>query len=144
MTLSHAFDDATRADTLLVTVQSDDDLYHDGREAIERLRRGESVDDPDRFAFESSDRLFETFSPRTMALLETIADTAPESIRETVRLVDRDVKNVHEELSELERLGVIRFEDSDRSKQPVFPYEEIVISLSFDHDGVRDAAHAEP
>ena len=141
MTLSHAFDDATRADTLLVTVQSDDDLYRDGREAIERLRRGESVDDPDRFAFESSD-LFETFSPRTMALLETIADAAPESIRETARLVDRDVKNVHEELSELERLGVIKFEDRGRSKQPVFPYEEIVISLPFDHDGTRETAGA--
>jgi len=142
MTLSHAFDDATRADTLLVTVQSDDDLYRDGREAIERLRRGESVDDPDRFAFESSDLLFETFNPRTMALLETIADAAPESIRETARLVDRDVKNVHEELSELERLGVIKFEDRGRSKQPVFPYEEIVISLPFDHDGTRETAGA--
>ena len=79
-----------------------------------------------------------------MALLETIADAAPESIRETARLVDRDVKNVHEELSELERLGVIRFETSGRAKQPVFPYEEIVISLPFDHDGAGDAAHAEP
>jgi len=142
MTLSDAFDDTTTADTLLVTVQSDDDLYRDGREAIERLRRGESVNDPDRFAFESSDLLFETFNPRTMALLETIADAAPESIRETARLVDRDVKNVHEELSELERLGVIRFEDSGRSKQPIFPYEEIVISLPFDHNDARDTVQA--
>jgi len=77
-----------------------------------------------------------------MALLETIADAAPESIRETARLVDRDVKNVHEELSELERLGVIKFEDRGRSKQPVFPYEEIVISLPFDHDGTRETAGA--
>jgi len=69
MTLSDAFDDTTTADTLLVTVQHDDNLYRDGREAIERLRRGESVDDPDRFAFESFDLLFETFNPRTMALL---------------------------------------------------------------------------
>lgn len=120
MTLSDAFDDTTTADTLLITVQSDDD--------------------PDRFAFESSDLLFETFNPRTMALLETIADAAPESIRETARLVDRDVKNVHEELSELEQLGVIRFETSGRAKQPIFPYEEIVISLPFDHDRGRDAA----
>ena len=143
MTLSDAFDDTTTADTLFVTVQHDDDLYRDGRNAIERLRRGDGVDDPDRFAFESSDLLFETFNPRTMALLETTADAAPESIRETARLVDRDVKNVHEELSELERLGVIRFETSGRAKQPIFPYEEIVISLPFDHDGARDAAHTE-
>ena len=142
MTLSDAFDDTTTSATLLVTVQRDDELYRDGCDAIERLSRGESVDEPDRFAFESSDLLFETFNPRTMALIETIADAAPESIRETARLVDRDVKNVHEELSELERLGVIRFEDSSRSKQPIFPYEEIVISLPFDHDETRETARA--
>jgi len=142
MTLSDAFDDTTTADTLLITVQSDDDLYRDGRETIERLRRGDEVNDPDRFAFKSSDLLFETFNPRTMALLETIADAAPESIRETARFVDRDVKNVHEELSELERLGVIRFETSGRAKQPIFPYEEIVISLRFDHNDARHTVQA--
>ena len=141
MTLSDAFDDSTTSQTLLVTVQSDDELYRDGREAIDRLNRGESVEKPDTFAFETSELLFETFNPRTMALLETISDTDPESIRETARLVKRDVKNVYEELTELDRLGVIRFETSGRSKQPVFPYEEIVISLPFDHDGTRDTAH---
>jgi len=35
-----------------------------------------------------------------------------------------------------------RFESSGRSKQPVFPYEEIVISLLFDYDETRDTAHA--
>ena len=131
MTLHDAFDDTTTSQTLLVKIQSNDELY-----------REESVDKPDTFAFETSELLFETFNPRTVALLETISDSEPESIRETARLVDRDVKNVHEELTELNRLGVIRFEDSGRSKRPVFPYEEIVISLPFNHDGARDAAHA--
>jgi len=36
------------------------------------------------------------------------------------RLVDRDIKNVHQELTELERLGIIRFETTGQSKQPVF------------------------
>lgn len=142
MTLHDAFDDTTTSQTLLVKIQSNDELYRDGRETLQRLSREESVDKPDTFAFETSELLFETFNPRTVALLETISDSEPESIRETARLVDRDVKNVHEELTELNRLGVIRFEDSGRSKRPVFPYEEIVISLPFNHDGARDAAHA--
>jgi len=142
MTLSDAFDDTTTSETLLVTVQSDDSLYRDGRDAVDRLSRGEAVDEPDRFAFETSELLFETFNPRTMALLETIAEADPASIRQTARLVERDVKNVHEELTELERLGVIRFKTDGRAKKPVFPYEEIVISLPFAHDGARDTAHA--
>ena len=38
--------------------------------------------------WEISELLFETFNPRTMALLETISDREPENIRETARLVD--------------------------------------------------------
>ena len=142
MTLSDAFDDTTTSQTLLVTVQSDHELHREGRDTLEQLRRGESVDKPDTFAFETSELLFETFNPRTMALLETISDAQPQSIRETARLVERDVKNVHQELTELERLGIISFEATGRSKQPVFLYEEIVISLPFASDGTQDPAHA--
>jgi len=142
MTVSDAFEDSPTSQTLLVTVQSDDDCYRTGREIVRRLSRGESVSEPDTFAFETSELLFETFNPRTMALLETISDAEPESIRETARLVERDSKNVHQELTELERFGVIRFETNGRSKRPCFPYEEIVISLPFDHNSAHDAAHA--
>ncbi len=75
-----------------------------------------------------------------MELLGTIADEKPASIRETARLVERDVKNVHDELTRLERLGVIRFEHEGRSKRPVFPYEEVVISVPFGRDDTADAA----
>jgi predicted transcriptional regulator len=142
MTVSDAFDEFPTATTLLVTVQSDDEFYEEGREAIERLQRGERIEDPDTFSFPSVDTLFETFNPRTMALLEAISEEHPESIRETARIVDRDNKNVHEELTELERLGVIRFESEGRSKRPVFPYEEVVISLPFTGDDRPDRAAA--
>lgn len=140
MTLSDAFDDVPTSRTLLITVSSDEELYHSGVEMIDRLKRGESVQQPDTFAFPSVDLLFETFNPRTMTLLETITNAEPASIRETARLVDRDSKNVHEELTTLERLGIIHFEADGRSKKPIFPYEEIVITLPFDHDESSDAA----
>ncbi len=135
MTLSDAFDDTTTSRMLLVTVQSDNELYREGRDELKQLRQGESVDKPDTFAFETSELMFETFNPRTMALLETISVAQPESIRETARLVDRDVKNVHQELTKLERLGIIRFETTGKSKQPVLLYKEIMISLPFASDG---------
>jgi len=139
MTLTDAFDDFPTADTLLVTVESEEAFYQDGREVIERLERGDSIERPDTFSFPSVETLFETFTPQTITLLGTISDDEPESIRETARLVGRDVKNVHQELTELERLGVIRLETEGRSKRPVFPYEEIVISLPFDHDRAHES-----
>ncbi len=132
MTMMDAFDGGPTSRTLLVTVDSDGEFYRAGREAIERLERGDSIETRDTFSLPSVELLFETFTPRTIQLLETIADAEPGSIRETARLVERDVKNVHEELSELARLGLIQFEQAGRAKRPRFPYEEIVISLPFD------------
>lgn len=52
--------------------------------------------------------------------MRVIRDESPESIRKTARLVGRDKKNVHEELTTLEALGVIRFEDNGRAKSRCF------------------------
>jgi len=144
MTVTDAFDDFPTASTLLVTVQSDEEFYEEGQTTIKRLEHGEQVEDPDTFSFPSVETLFETFNPRTMTLLETIADDEPNSIRETARLVDRDVKNVHEELTELGRLGVIRFESDGRSKRPVLPYDEILIDLPFTEEARSGSAAARP
>jgi len=122
-----------------VTVQSTERFSDDGRAAIERLDRGESVTDPDTLSFASIAQLFETFTPRTMELVGAIADDHPTGIRETARLVERDVKNVHDELTTLERLGVIRFEQTGRSKQPILPYEEVVITVPFTREDAADA-----
>ena len=142
MTLSDAFDNFPTSRTLLVTVDGDDEFYGDGLEAIQRLERGDPVDEPDTLSFPSVDLLFETFNSRTTSLLNAISEEEPASIRETARLVGRDVKNVHEELTELDRLGVIRLERDGRAKRPVFPYEEVVISLPFDRDATHDPASA--
>ena len=46
--------------------------------------------------------------------------------------MDRDVKNVHEELSRLAQLGIIFFEEEGQSKRPVVWFDELLITLSFE------------
>lgn len=113
---------------LVVTVDADANPYEEGREAIRRLTAGDSVDQPATVRFPNEAQLTEVFNERTYTLLRVIRDEVPESIRETARLVGRDKKNVHEELTTLEALGVIRFEDNGRAKRPVFPYDDLVVT----------------
>lgn len=112
---------------LVVTVEADEEVYEEGLEAIRTLERGEPIDRPTRITFPNEKLLAETFNERTYRLLNVIRADAPASIRETARLIDRDKKNVHEELTTLEALGVIRFEQEGRAKRPVFPYDDLVI-----------------
>jgi len=118
----------TKANVLVVTIGGNEDLYERGRHAIRQLDAGESVERPATITFANEQQLGEVFNERTYKLLRVIREHEPRSIRETARLVERDVKNVHEELTTLEALGVIRFDEEGQAKRPVFPYDDLVIS----------------
>ena len=113
---------------LLVTVDSETNPYEEGIEAIQQLAADESIDQPTTVRFPNESQLTEVFNERTYMLLRVIRDEDSESIRETAWLVGRDKKNVHQELTTLEALGVIRFEEAGRAKKPVFPYDELIVT----------------
>ena len=115
-------------DVLLVTVEDETNPYEEGLEAVRQLEAGGSIDRPATVRFPNESRLTEVFNERTYTLLRVIRDEGPASIRETARLVGRDKKNVHEELTTLEALGVIRFEEEGRAKKPAFPYDELIVT----------------
>ena len=123
---------------LMVTVGGGEEIYEEGLEAIRQLEDGESVRKPTAVTFANEKQLGDLFDERTYTLLRIIREEHPDSIRETARLVGRDVKNVHQELTQLEALGIVRFDQDGQSKRPVFPYDDLFIS-PFAHD-VGDAA----
>ena len=128
--------------TLVVTVKSSRE-FHDGvTDVIEALERGDAVDSTPTLSFNSYDDLMETLTPRVLDLIEAIRREDPASINETARVVGRDVKNVHEELSRLAQLGIIFFEEDGQSKRPVVWFDELVINLPFDPEAGDTAAAA--
>jgi predicted transcriptional regulator len=130
------------ASTLAVTVKSSDEFHDDVTEDVESLEHGDSVDATPTLSFTSYDDLMETLTPRVLELIEAIRREEPSSINETARVVDRDVKNVHEELSRLAQLGIIFFEKEGQSKRPVVWFDELVINLPFDPEAGDTAAAA--
>jgi len=129
--------------TLVVTVKSSSEFHDDVTDGIETLKRGDAVDSTPTLSFTSYDDLMETLTPRVLDLIEAIRQEQPASINETARVVDRDVKNVHEELSRLAQLGIIFFEEDGQSKRPVVWFDELVINLPFDPEA-GDTATAAP
>jgi predicted transcriptional regulator len=122
------------ASTLVVTVKSSGEFQEDVTDDIKSLEHGDSMDTPPTLSFSSYDDLMETLTPRVLELIEAIRRKEPSSINETPRVVDRDVKNVHEELSRLAQLGIIFFEEAGQSKRPVVWFDELVITLSFESE----------
>lgn len=119
------------ATTLLVTVETDEQFYDEVTTNLERLENGESVESTPTLSFHSYDDLMRTFTPTTLDLLATIRREQPTSINEAARAAERDVKNVHEQLTRLESLGVIYFAEEGQSKRPVVWFDDLVIGIPF-------------
>ena len=130
--------------TLIVTVESLGTVKRRTADAFEQALDGDvsEKDAPRRISFETTDQLLQVFTPRAIDLVQAIAQEEPESMREAARLVDRDIKQVSENLGRLAEYDVVEFVDDGRAKRPVVPYDEIDIQLPL-REGVKtDAAPA--
>ena len=122
--------------TLKITFKQRDDHRDAARERLRRAEAGESVEAVEqdvRFIlnfeeFDDVDRLMRTSN---LELIETIVAHQPESIRDAAGVVDRDYREVHRNLKELESLGVIEFETSGQSKKPILRAGAENIDFSF-------------
>ncbi|SFK66997.1 Predicted transcriptional regulator [Halogranum rubrum] len=112
------------------------------RAARERLRRAESGEEFEEqeaafvLNFEDLDDVERLMRRLNLQLLDIVASERPESIRETARLANRDYKEVHRNLKELEALGVIEFTTDGNSKRPILRdgTEAIDLSITFPID----------
>lgn len=122
----------TETTTLTVRIGDGEQTRREARERVRALERGDHVDDRHVLVLDSEEDLQRLLSPSNLALLRAIREHEPESMRATADLVDRDFKDVHRNLSELETLNVITFESNGRSKRPVVEFDEIDVEVSLD------------
>ncbi|UPW00840.1 transcriptional regulator [Halorussus gelatinilyticus] len=123
---------------LKVTVGERDRLGDRTRRRIEAAEEGVSLDDAQPVLnFESYADLSRLLSQKNLELLEAIAEHEPDSISRAADLVNRDYKQVHRNLSELEDIGVVEFEGggSGKAKKPLLAYDGLEIDLPFTDSG---------
>ena len=128
--------------TLIVTVESLGELQRRTADAFEQALASDrpETDVTRRLSFETTDQLAQVFTPRAIDLLQVIAQEEPASIREAARLVDRDIKQVSENLERLEEYEIVEFVDNGRAKQPIVGCDEIDIQLPLRQPTETDTA----
>jgi predicted transcriptional regulator len=127
--------------TLTVRVGDGTDTRQEARERVRALERGEETEDRHVLVLEDETALQRLLSPANLELLGAIREHEPESMRAAAELVDRDFKEVHRNLTELDALNVITLERDGRAKRPVVRFDELDIELSLSSGG-RDTAPA--
>jgi predicted transcriptional regulator len=77
--------------------------------AWERAERGVAPEEPlDRLYFQSLEILLTVLSTRRLDLLRILHDLGPSSVRGLSRKLNRDYKNVHQDVALLEKVGLIQ------------------------------------
>ena len=104
---------------------SDDTL----EDALAALDRGETPDPHLEVVYHDPADVHRVTRPKSLELLRAIVQHEPDSIRETARLVERDVSQVHRNLTELEELHLVELVDDGQSKRPSVWYDAIDIDL---------------
>ena len=126
--------------TLKITFKRADEHREAARERLRRAEAGETgsaIDQDERFIlnFETYDALDRLMRTANLELIEAIVDDQPASIRDTATAVDRDYREVHRNLEELESLGVIEFEDDGQRKRPILRAGAEAIDFSIQFPG---------
>ncbi len=104
---------------------SDDDL----EDALAALDRGETPEPHLEVVYHDPADVHRVTRPKSLELLRAIVQHDPGSIRETARLVERDVSQVHRNLTELKELHLVELVDDGQSKRPSVWYDAIDIDL---------------
>jgi predicted transcriptional regulator len=130
--------------TLKVTVGERDRLDQRTRNRIKAAQAGDDLDDAQPVLnFDSYAELSRLLSPKNLELLEAISEHKPASIREAAELVERDYKQVYQNLTELADIDVIEFEGggAGKAKRPTLAYDGLEIDIPFPNStGNADAA----
>ena len=74
------------------------------------------------FDFESPAALFRVLTPKRWALLETLQARGAMGVRELARVIERDVRRVHDDVRAFLEVGLI---EKDREGKLTVPFEEI-------------------
>lgn len=121
----------TDTTTLHVRIESTDEFHAEVLDRLGKIDAGEGrdIDEAHVLSLPDEEALSRVLSPTNVELLRTVANESPESMRETARFVDRDIKEVSRNLNELHELGLIEFDQEGRSKRPVVEFDQIRIDV---------------
>ena len=101
-------------------------------ESIENVRKfeeGEVSGGHFRLNFHDPTQIQRILTPKRLELLRSVMTDPPESIRGLADRLDRNVSDVHEDVTMLAEYDIVHLGDEGRAKRPVVPYGEIVIEV---------------
>jgi len=124
-----------RSRTLTIRIKSADTALEEFRRTFKSVEDGRAVRKREGVYFTSIEAARNLLTPTRLALLRSVRSGRPGSIYELAKMVNRDLKNVQDDLRILERYGLIRMSDAMRPgkrrvRVPQSLFDEIELKIA--------------
>ncbi len=115
---------------IIVGVKRLDEAFREAGETFEKASKGMAVKRTQAVYFANLKEMRRVLTERRLDILKTIRDTRPSSVYELAKTLDRDLKNVLQDLSYLQELGIVSVAHTGTKKIPHFDYDRISIEVA--------------
>lgn len=112
---------------LRITSKPFEDHKVSALDRAERWEQGEEV--PHVVNFQDASRLQRILTPRRLELVQSLMDAPAESMRDLADRLNRDIRQVHDDLQILSEYRIVHFREEDGAKKPHIPYDTVKIEV---------------
>lgn len=123
-------DDIEHPSTLRITSKPFTESQQDAVERLSRWEQGETV--PHVVNFQDASRLQRVLTPRRLELVESLMTEPAESIRDLADRLNRDVRQVHDDVQLLNEYRIVHLREVNGAKQPFVPYKTVRIEVELE------------
>lgn len=118
---------------VILDIQSEDKFIEGVKKDMKAIANGKTVRHREVISFESLKTMRKFITDERVKILKTIKKYHPQSIYELAKILDRDTKNVSDDVHYLSGLGLIgikKAKDGRSKVKPVVDYEKILVEIS--------------
>lgn len=121
-----------RIKNIKIGITSTRKILDEAKGVMEAIQRGESPPKSIGIYFENIRTLESVLTEKKLNLLRTIKERKPKSIYELAKILQRDTKNVNDDVNKLSELGFITLTKSKEGRvrvKPAVEYDKILLEI---------------
>ncbi|MCK4728956.1 MAG: MarR family transcriptional regulator [Desulfobacterales bacterium] len=116
-----------------ISIKSREAFLEEAKSTMKKIMAGEKVSMKRGLYFENLDAMKKALTPKRLELLHTVKEKRPQSVYELAKGMNRDLKNVTQDLAFLERLGLVELKktkDKRAKTTPSVEYDKILLEIA--------------
>ncbi|MFV1977067.1 MAG: hypothetical protein ACC651_15095 [Candidatus Scalindua sp.] len=114
-------------------IKSEDEFINETKDVMKKLSKGTKVKAKSVISFESLGVMRKFITDERLRILTTVKKYHPSSIYELAKMLERDTKNVSNDVNYLENIGLLEIKKTNKGRSkstPLVNYDKILLEIS--------------